>query len=39
MYDVDPGHPIGHEPTLTRSEVVVSADVLNNSTRGLVVVA
>jgi mRNA interferase MazF len=38
IYDVDLGHPIGHEPAFTRPAVVVSADIPNNSTGDLVVV-
>ncbi len=38
IYDVDLGHPIGHEPAFRRPAVVVSADVLNNSAGNLVVV-
>jgi mRNA interferase MazF len=38
IYDVDLGHPIGHEPAFIRPAIVVSADVLNNSASGLVVV-
>ena len=38
MYDVDLGHPIGHEPASVRPAVVVSADILNNSAGDLVVV-
>jgi len=30
IYDVDLGHPIGHEPAFTAPAIVVSADVLNN---------
>jgi mRNA interferase MazF len=38
IYDVDLGHPIGHEPAFIRPAIVVSADVLNNSAGNLVVV-
>jgi mRNA interferase MazF len=38
IYDVDLGHPIGHEPAFTRPAVVVSADILNNSAGNLVVI-
>jgi mRNA interferase MazF len=38
IYDVDLGHPIGHEPAFTRPAIVVSADVLNNSAGNLVVI-
>ena len=38
IYDVDLGRPIGHEPAFVRPAIVVSADVLNNSAGGLVVV-
>jgi mRNA interferase MazF len=38
IYDVDLGHPIGHEPAFTRPAIVVSTDVLNNSAANLVVV-
>ena len=38
VYDVDLGHPIGHEPAFIRPAIVVSADVLNNSAGDLVVV-
>lgn len=38
VYDVDLGHPIGHEPAFVRPAIVVSADVLNNSAGDLVVV-
>jgi mRNA interferase MazF len=39
IYNVDLGHPVGHEPAFVRPAVVVSADVLNNSAGDLVVVA
>ena len=38
IYDVDLGHPIGHEPAFTRPGIVVSADVLNNGAGDLVVI-
>ncbi|HET6965081.1 MAG TPA: type II toxin-antitoxin system PemK/MazF family toxin [Acidimicrobiales bacterium] len=38
IYDVDLGHPIGHEPAFVRPAMVVSSDVLNNSAADLVVV-
>lgn len=38
IYDVDLGHPIGHEPAFVRPAIVVSADILNNSAADLVVV-
>lgn len=38
IYDVDLGHPIGHEPAFIRPVVVVSADILNNSAGDLIVV-
>src|SRR3984893_17074006 len=38
IYDLDLGHPIGHEPAFTRPAIVVSADVLNNSAGNLVVI-
>ena len=38
IYDVDVGHPIGHEPAFTRPAIVVSADVLNNGAGNLVVI-
>jgi len=38
IYQVDLGHPIGHEPAFTRLAVVVSADVLNGSPGALVVI-
>jgi mRNA interferase MazF len=38
VYDVDLGHPIGHEPAFTGPAIVVSADVLNNGAGDLVVI-
>lgn len=38
VHDVDLGRPVGHEPAFTRPAVVVSADLLNNGSGGLVVV-
>ncbi|QDP98075.1 type II toxin-antitoxin system PemK/MazF family toxin [Microlunatus elymi] len=38
LYSVDLGQPVGHEPAFTRPAVVVSADILNNGSGGLVVV-
>jgi mRNA interferase MazF len=38
IYDVDLGHPIGHEPAFIRPAIVVSADVLNNSVGNPVVI-
>lgn len=38
IYDVDLGHPTGHEPAFNRPAVVVSADVLNNGPGNLVVI-
>jgi mRNA interferase MazF len=38
IYDVDLGRPIGHEPAFVRPAIVVSADVLNNSAGGGLVV-
>jgi mRNA interferase MazF len=38
IYDVDLGHPIGHEPAFIRPAIVVSTDVLNNSAGDLVVI-
>jgi len=38
IYDVDLGHPIGHEPAFTRPAIVVSADVLNNGAGSIVVI-
>ena len=38
IYDVDLGHPIGHEPAFIRPAIVVSADILNNSAGELVVI-
>ena len=39
VYNVDLGHPVGHEPAFVRPAIVVSADVLNNSAGDLVVVS
>jgi mRNA interferase MazF len=38
VHDVDLGSPIGHEPAFTRPAVVVSNDLLNNGSGGLVIV-
>jgi mRNA interferase MazF len=38
VYKLDLGQPIGHEPGFARPAVVVSADILNNGSGGLVVV-
>jgi mRNA interferase MazF len=38
IYDVDLGHPIGHEPAFIRPVVVVSAHIVNNSAGELIVV-
>jgi mRNA interferase MazF len=38
IYDVDLGHPIGHEPAFTRPAIVVSTDILNNGAGNLVVI-
>jgi mRNA interferase MazF len=38
IYDVDLGHPVGHDPAVTRPAVVVSSYVANNSVGELVVV-
>lgn len=38
VYYVDLGQPIGHEPAFRRPAVVVSVDILNNGSGGLVVV-
>ena len=38
IYDIDLGHPVGHEPAFIRLAVVVSTDLLNNSPGELVVV-
>lgn len=38
VYYVDLGQPVGHEPGLRRPAVVVSVDILNNGSGGLVVV-
>jgi mRNA interferase MazF len=38
VYNVDMGHPAGHEPGFMRLAVVVSADLLNNGPGGLVMV-
>ena len=37
VYDVDLGHPVGHEPAFTRPAVVVSTDIVNNGPGQLVV--
>lgn len=38
IYNIDLGHPIGHEPAFIRPAIVVSADVLNNGAGSLVVI-
>lgn len=38
IYDVDLGHPVGHEPAFRRPAVVVSTDIVNNGPGRLVVV-
>lgn len=38
VYQVDLGRPVGHEPAFRRPAVVVSVDILNNGSGGLVVV-
>ena len=38
IYNVDLGHPIGHEPAFIRPAIVVSADILNNSAGDLIVI-
>lgn len=38
VYYVDLGRPIGHEPAFRRPAVVVSVDILNNGSGGLVVI-
>lgn len=38
VYHVDLGQPVGHEPAFRRPAVVVSVDILNNGSGGLVVV-
>lgn len=38
IYHVDLGQPVGHEPAFRRPAVVVSVDILNNGSGGLVVV-
>lgn len=38
IYDVDLGHPIGHEPAFRRPAVVASTDIVNNGPGQLVVV-
>ncbi|WP_234810544.1 type II toxin-antitoxin system PemK/MazF family toxin [Mycolicibacterium fallax] len=38
VYQVDLGQPVGHEPAFRRPAVVVSVDILNNGSGGLVVV-
>ncbi|MGB3686328.1 MAG: type II toxin-antitoxin system PemK/MazF family toxin [Ornithinimicrobium sp.] len=36
VYDVDVGQPVGHEPAFRRPAVVVSVDILNDSSGQLV---
>lgn len=38
IYDVDLGHPVGHEPAFTRPAIVVSTDVVNNGPGEIIVV-
>jgi mRNA interferase MazF len=38
VYQIDLGHPVGHEPAFSRPAVIVSNDILNNGVGGLVVV-
>ena len=38
VYHVDLGKPVGHEPAFRRPAVVVSVDILNNGSGGLVVI-
>jgi len=38
IYDVNLGHPIGHEPASVRPAIVVSSDIINNSAGDLVVI-
>lgn len=38
VYDVDLGHPVGHEPAFRRPAVVVTIDLLNNGPGGLVAI-
>jgi len=38
VYNVDLGLPVGREPAFRRPAVVVSVDILNNGSGGLVVV-
>ncbi len=38
VYSVDLGQPVGHEPPFRRPAVVVSIDILNNGSGGLVTV-
>lgn len=38
IYDVDLGHPVGHEPALIRPAVVVSTDLFNNGPGELLIV-
>lgn len=38
VYEVDLGHPVGHEPGFVRPAVVASADLVNNGPGGLVMI-
>jgi mRNA interferase MazF len=38
IYQVDLGHPVGHEPAFLRPAIVVSTDIVNNGPGDLVVV-
>ncbi len=38
VYEVDLGHPVGHEPAFRRPAVVVSVDIVNNGPGQLVAV-
>lgn len=38
IYDIDLGHPVGHEPAFVRPGVVVSTDIVNNGPGELVIV-
>lgn len=38
VYDIDLGHPVGHEPAYSRPAVVVSTDILNNGPGELVII-
>jgi len=38
LYDVDLGHPVGHEPAFVRPAVVVSTDLINNGPGEMVAV-